>query len=182
MRSAELYHRLEGISEDAFVLHGSPQILTHLEPRQTSFNTAKAFSKYGLYATTCVEIALLYALIHDTRDAWGWKWDPANPSPIRVEAFDNCRYGPGYIYVVHRKPFRTIKGNPLIQITQKTESNAVFAIIPKQIVHELKKHHFFYIWDEKSFEARLMLSFDSKESDILNFAQKIKELLRREVL
>lgn len=71
---------------------------------------------------------------------------------------------------------------PEIQITQKTESNAVFAIIPKRIVHELKKHHFFYVWDEKSFESRLMLSFDSKESDILHFAQKIRELLKREVL
>jgi threonine aldolase len=69
---------------------------------------------------------------------------------------------------------------PEIQITQKTESNAVFAIIPKHIVHALKKHHFFYIWDETSFEARLMLSFDSRESDLLDFVKKIKELLTSE--
>ncbi len=66
---------------------------------------------------------------------------------------------------------------PQIEVTQATESNAVFAKFPRQIVHELKKHHFFYIWDERSFEARLMLSFDSREQDILKFGQKIKELL-----
>ncbi len=66
---------------------------------------------------------------------------------------------------------------PNIQITQETQSNAVFAIFPKNIVHELKKHHFFYIWNESNFEARLMTSFDSRDIDIEMFGQKIRELL-----
>ncbi len=73
-----------------------------------------------------------------------------------------------------RKTLSEISG---VQMTQKTESNAVFAIFPKNIVHELKKHHFFYIWNEKTFEARLMTSFDSREIDIQNFGKKVRELL-----
>ena len=66
---------------------------------------------------------------------------------------------------------------PQVKITQATQSNAVFAIFPKEIIHELKKHHFFYIWNEKTFEARLMTSFDSRELDIEDFGKKIKELI-----
>ena len=66
---------------------------------------------------------------------------------------------------------------PEIKVTQPTQSNVVFATFPRAIVHELKKHHFFYIWNEKTFEARLMMSFDSREIDIENFVIKIKEVL-----
>ncbi len=76
---------------------------------------------------------------------------------------------------------QTLSLIPEVQITQATQSNAVFAIFPKEIVHELKKHHFFYIWNEKTFEARLMTSFDSREEDIQLFGQKIKELLSLKV-
>ncbi len=66
---------------------------------------------------------------------------------------------------------------PQVKITQATQSNAVFAVFPKEIIHELKKHYFFYIWNEKTLEARLMTSFDSREIDIEAFGKKIKELL-----
>ncbi len=72
---------------------------------------------------------------------------------------------------------KTLQNIPGVIITQETQSNAVFAIFPKDIVHELKKHHFFYIWNEATFEARLMTSFDSRELDIDNFGKKVNELI-----
>ena len=72
-----------------------------------------------------------------------------------------------------------IKEIPQIRITQRVESNAVFAIIPKNICEDLKKEYFFYLWDEDNFEARWMCSFDTTESDICNFVQHIKILLDR---
>jgi len=121
MRSAELYRCLEEISEDGFVLHGSPHLLTQIEPRQTSYRRLKAFSRYGVYATTYVEVALLYALIHDSRDRWSWALDETGPSPkIIVRAEEGCKYGPGYLYVTSRKYFRQIKdGKGLIYLTRK---------------------------------------------------------------
>lgn len=56
------------------------------------------------------------------------------------------------------------------------QSNAVFVNIPKEISKELKKELFFYIWDDKTFEARLMTSFDSTKEEIDNFIAKIKSL------
>ncbi len=66
----------------------------------------------------------------------------------------------------------------LVHITQKVQSNAVFALIPKEIVSRLREKYFFYIWDEHRFEARLMMSFDTQREDVLDFARELKLLLK----
>jgi threonine aldolase len=65
---------------------------------------------------------------------------------------------------------------PAIKITVPRESNAVFAIIPKEWIKPLKEKFFFYVWDEKTFECRLMLSWDSKSSEVQQFAELAKKL------
>lgn len=70
-----------------------------------------------------------------------------------------------------------VKGIPQIKITQKVESNGVFAIVPKEIIHELQKEFFFYMWNEKNSEVRWMTSFDTTEDDVNLFVSKIKEIL-----
>ena len=60
---------------------------------------------------------------------------------------------------------------PEIKITQNVQSNAVFAIIPKQWIKPLREKHFFYMWDEHSYECRLMTSWDTTESDIISFIE-----------
>ena len=69
-----------------------------------------------------------------------------------------------------------LKEIPSIKITVPRESNAVFAIIPKEWIKALKENFFFYVWDEKTFECRLMLSWDSKSSEVQQFAELAKKL------
>ncbi len=71
-----------------------------------------------------------------------------------------------------------IKNIPKIKITQKVEANAVFAIIPNQYLPKLQKEYFFYVWDEKNSEVRLMCSFDTTAEDIYDFAKLIKKTVR----
>jgi threonine aldolase len=71
-----------------------------------------------------------------------------------------------------------IKEIPQIKITQKVESNAVFALIPHEICNDLQKEYFFYLWDEKNCEARWMCSFDTTEADINKFTELIKKLIK----
>lgn len=66
---------------------------------------------------------------------------------------------------------------PQIEITQPTQSNVVFAKIPPALVKELRKSYFFYVWDEKTFECRLMTSWDTQEEEIYGLIKKVKELL-----
>jgi len=70
-----------------------------------------------------------------------------------------------------------VEGIKGVKITQKTEANGVFAIIPGNIIPELQKHFFFYVWDELCSEVRWMTSFDTEEDDIHAFVGILKKLL-----
>lgn len=70
-----------------------------------------------------------------------------------------------------------IKDIPQIQVTQKVQANGVFAIIPKEIIEDLKSEYFFYDWDEMRNEVRWMCSFDTQEKDILKFVELIQKKL-----
>ncbi|MGE0763770.1 MAG: low specificity L-threonine aldolase [Bdellovibrionales bacterium] len=65
---------------------------------------------------------------------------------------------------------------PQVQVTQNTQSNAVFARIPKSWTSKLKDTCFFYVWDENEWVVRLMLSHDNQSSDIELFRQTLLEL------
>lgn len=66
-----------------------------------------------------------------------------------------------------------------IKITQKVESNGVFAIVPPEIIHELQKKYFFYMWNEHNSEVRWMTSFDTRKEDIDDFISIIKAELAK---
>jgi threonine aldolase len=65
---------------------------------------------------------------------------------------------------------------PRVEITQETESNAVFAKFPKEWIKPLKEKNFFYVWDENTFEVRLMTTFDTTELQILDFVDLARSL------
>jgi threonine aldolase len=72
--------------------------------------------------------------------------------------------------------FRELKKIPGIKITQKVESNMIYAIIPKKILEPLRKKYFFHVFEEKFCEARLMCSYNTTKKDIYDFVQTIKKL------
>jgi threonine aldolase len=67
-----------------------------------------------------------------------------------------------------------IKG---VQITRVVESNGVFAIVPPEIIPDLQKKFFFYVWDEASSEVRWMTSWDTEPEDIEQFGRLLEKLL-----
>lgn len=64
-----------------------------------------------------------------------------------------------------------------IRVTQSVDANGIFAIFPERIIPPLQETHFFYVWNERTSEARLMCAFDTTEQEIRNFAEKIRALL-----
>ncbi len=66
---------------------------------------------------------------------------------------------------------------PEIKITQKVESNGVFAIVPPEIIPRLQAEFFFYMWDEHLSEVRWMTSFDTTEEDVEQFVELVKKLV-----
>lgn len=65
---------------------------------------------------------------------------------------------------------------PDVRLTQKVEANAVFLTMPRKKIEESLKLYFFYIWDEKINEIRLVCSWDTTEEDIHNFIKLLKTL------
>lgn len=71
---------------------------------------------------------------------------------------------------------QSIKG---ITPNYPTESNAVFVNLPRWVIKPLKKKYFFYVWNDHTFEVRLMTSFDTSKTEINDFAKTLKELLNK---
>jgi threonine aldolase len=62
------------------------------------------------------------------------------------------------------------------------ESNVVFAQLPASSVAKLQAKHHFYIWDEYTHaplkEIRIMTSFASREADVLEFVDDVKDSIQ----
>lgn len=69
-----------------------------------------------------------------------------------------------------------IEGLPNVQVLYSTDSNAVFAILPQTWVKVLREHFFFYVWDENTYECRIMTSWDTQIGEIEQFSQLLKQL------
>ncbi|MCJ8275985.1 MAG: threonine aldolase, partial [Bdellovibrionales bacterium] len=66
-----------------------------------------------------------------------------------------------------------------VEISQPTQANGVFCYFPREIIKELKKKFFFYVWDENTFEVRLMTSFDTTKEDVDAFIQEVDTLINQ---
>ncbi len=73
---------------------------------------------------------------------------------------------------------RELQSIPQIELTQKVESNGVFARLPKKYIPILQKRYFFYVWNQEISEARFMTSFDTTEEDIRDFIALLKKTIK----
>jgi len=75
--------------------------------------------------------------------------------------------------------YEKVKNIEGIKVTQKVEANGVFVILPKTVAEELRKHYFFYPWDEEKSEYRWMTSWDTTEEDIADFADLLSKEMKK---
>lgn len=68
--------------------------------------------------------------------------------------------------------------SPHAKLTQRVQANGCFAVLPKKLISKLRDQYFFYVWDEHTFECRLMTSWDTTESDVDGFLAALEELGR----
>lgn len=64
-----------------------------------------------------------------------------------------------------------------ISITRKVQGNAVFAVLPEELIAPLQSRYHFYTWNEELKEVRLMCSFSTKEEDIDSFIDDLEKLM-----
>lgn len=63
-----------------------------------------------------------------------------------------------------------------VKITQRVEANSVFATMEPSIIPLLQQESFFYVWNEKTSEVRLMCSFDTTPDDVEKFLSRLKDI------
>jgi threonine aldolase len=66
-----------------------------------------------------------------------------------------------------------------LSFSQKTEANAVFAVLPNDVADRIRERFRFYDWDRAAGEVRWMTAFDTTEADVDNFVVAITEELAR---
>lgn len=71
------------------------------------------------------------------------------------------------------------KNNPVVQVPNKAEANAVFPILPADVTQKLQQDYRFYVWNQATGQVRLMCSFDTTEEDVSGLLAKLSQLLTR---
>ncbi|CAF0721638.1 unnamed protein product [Didymodactylos carnosus] len=71
---------------------------------------------------------------------------------------------------------KLLKYSAYIKITKPIQTNAVFAVMPKEWIDPLSEKFPFYVWNPIINEVRLMCSFDTTETDIEEFVSVIEKL------
>src|SRR3954463_15836492 len=59
-----------------------------------------------------------------------------------------------------------VRGVPGVEIIRPVQVNAVFALLPADVVPALQERFGFYVWDERTGEVRWMCSWDTTEEDV----------------
>lgn len=64
---------------------------------------------------------------------------------------------------------------PGVHLTQATESNAVFAVLPPGVANRVRERFRFYDWNEAIGEVRWMCSFDTTERDVADLVNAVRD-------
>jgi threonine aldolase len=66
---------------------------------------------------------------------------------------------------------------PTVTITRPVHCNALFALMPKEVIEPLQQHFHFYTWNEQTGEVRLMTSYQTTESEVDKFLVALQKQL-----
>lgn len=76
---------------------------------------------------------------------------------------------------------QSLKDIPQVEISRPVQTNVVFARISEELCRELRKLHYFYVWDDDSMEVRWMCSFNTQKEDIDRFVSDIKRIITKQL-
>ena len=68
---------------------------------------------------------------------------------------------------------------PGVRVTQATESNALFVILPAGVADRVRERFRFYDWNEATGEVRWMCSFDTTEQDVADLIETVRDAIRQ---
>jgi len=67
--------------------------------------------------------------------------------------------------------------NGRVSVPNPTQANAVFPIMPMEIIEEIQKKYRFYVWDYRTGQVRWMCAWDTKPEDVEGLLATLREAL-----
>jgi hypothetical protein len=140
MKESDIFARyIREVLEGKYVLHGSPKKLSVIEPRQ-AISRRPEHSQRGVYASSYVNIALLYAVIHIDRTLWGWRADFDKSLKIDIITSVPLSGEEGYIHVLPRAPFKVVDEGFTLLTREPIAPRQVFSV-HKDVLKGLQENH-----------------------------------------
>lgn len=140
MRPQEIFKNLLKIPIKDFVLHGSPKLINKIEPKRAFLEKGGPLhNEFGIYGTTIVEIAILYALIHEDDNIWQWRID-SDSGELSVKLPNDFKSGHGWIYILQRSYFKELVGG-VIYISYESISPFKKIKIPVEMMDFLQEEN-----------------------------------------
>ena len=67
--------------------------------------------------------------------------------------------------------------NGRVRVPNPTQANAVFPVLPEEIIEALQEKYWFYIWDHRIGQVRWMCAWDTKPEDVEGLLAALREAL-----
>jgi threonine aldolase len=90
---------------------------------------------------------------------------------------DLWKQSAGHANAMARLLEQELRSIPGVTITRPVQANGIFATLPPAIIPALQEEIYFYVWNEKTSEIRLMCSFDTQEEDVRHFSASVRRLI-----
>lgn len=69
------------------------------------------------------------------------------------------------------------KQHPAVSMPNPAEANAVFPILPSEVMHQVQQDYRFYLWNHLTGQVRLMCSWDTTEDDVEGLLASLRKAL-----
>lgn len=65
-----------------------------------------------------------------------------------------------------------------VSVPNPTQANAVFPVLPGEIIEQLQEQYWFYVWDHRIGQVRWMCAWDTKPDDVEGLLQALRSSLK----
>lgn len=152
-RYERLMKRLESISHDQFVMHGTTKRLRHgaLIPRKQwiKFPNKPELCRKRVYATTVIDIAVIYAVVDIPSALWDWRLMRVNGEyGLYCRMKQEASLCSGFIHVLPRRQFKTLQKRFIYSSRQRVRPVQTIRIPDGVLPWLLTKNKFVkFVWE-----------------------------------
>ncbi|MBU6347570.1 MAG: hypothetical protein KGQ38_03040 [Actinomycetales bacterium] len=92
-------------------------------------------------------------------------------------AIGNAKHANGLAKLLEGGILEIAKEFPVVSLPNPAEANAVFPILPFEVIEKLQQKYRFYVWDQSTGQVRWMCAWDNTEEDVVGLLEALRAAL-----